>query len=256
MRLPWKTGRRIGTVTCVVLVAERQNECVKQQKTRRKEKTKVTQRMLNCVSNYERGSLWKRWVKTEEHRNALPRDIYRHLVAFDITELDVEIRKDIHRTFPQHTVFRDAKYAQDALFNVLKAYALYNPDVGYCQGMSFIAGMLVLYMNEEDAFFTMVGVMEKNDAKRLFLPQMPLLVRYCSVLDDYVRRKMRKLYRHLRTQDIDTAIIATQWFLTMFTYSFTLDAAALLWDVILARDGNFVVPIAIVILKLLEVGAD
>ncbi|GBE59938.1 TBC domain-containing protein, putative [Babesia ovata] len=130
MRLPWSTGGSHRTVACVILVAERQQECVKQQKNRRREKTKVTQRMLNCVSNYERGALWKRWIKTEHHKAALPKGIYLHLVAFDMPEFDAAIRNDIHRTFPQHAIFTDAKYAQTALFNVLKAYALYNPDVG------------------------------------------------------------------------------------------------------------------------------
>lgn len=66
------------------------------------------------------------------------------------------ISKDINRTFPEHALFTESGHMRGALFNVLRAYALYNPDVGYCQGMGFMAGMLVLYMNEEDAFFTAV----------------------------------------------------------------------------------------------------
>lgn len=40
-------------------------------------------------------------------------------------------------------------FRQQALFNVLSAYSMYNTEVGYCQGMSQIAALLLMYMNEE-----------------------------------------------------------------------------------------------------------
>lgn len=48
-----------------------------------------------------------------------------------------------------------AFYRQQALFHILAAYSMYNTDVGYCQGMSQIAALLLMYMNEEasDAFY-------------------------------------------------------------------------------------------------------
>lgn len=39
------------------------------------------------------------------------------------------------------------------MFYVLAAYSMYNCEVGYCQGMSVLAGLLLLYMDEEDAFW-------------------------------------------------------------------------------------------------------
>jgi len=40
-------------------------------------------------------------------------------------------------------------YRQQALFHVLAAYSMYNTEVGYCQGMSQIAALLLMYFNEE-----------------------------------------------------------------------------------------------------------
>jgi len=40
---------------------------------------------------------------------------------------------------------------QQALFHVLAAYSMYNTEVGYCQGMSQIAAILLMYLNEEVA---------------------------------------------------------------------------------------------------------
>jgi len=40
-------------------------------------------------------------------------------------------------------------YRQQALFHVLAAYSMYNTEIGYCQGMSQIAALLLMYLNEE-----------------------------------------------------------------------------------------------------------
>lgn len=42
---------------------------------------------------------------------------------------------------------------QKHLFHVLAAYSMYNTEVGYCQGMSQIAALLLMYMDEEEAFW-------------------------------------------------------------------------------------------------------
>jgi hypothetical protein len=45
---------------------------------------------------------------------------------------------------------------QAALRRVLRAYSYYDPEVGYCQGMNFIAGMFLTIMSEEEAFWLLV----------------------------------------------------------------------------------------------------
>lgn len=43
-----------------------------------------------------------------------------------------------------------------ALRRVLRAYSYYDREVGYCQGMNFIAGMFLTFMTEEEAFWMLV----------------------------------------------------------------------------------------------------
>jgi Rab-GTPase-TBC domain len=50
------------------------------------------------------------------------------------------------------TFHRVLLYRQQALFHVLAAYSMYNTEVGYCQGMSQIAALLLMYLNEEVSF--------------------------------------------------------------------------------------------------------
>ena len=52
------------------------------------------------------------------------------------------------------------KTGRKALQRILLAYAWRNPSVGYCQGMNFIAGSLLLFMDEEDAFWCLAVIAE------------------------------------------------------------------------------------------------
>jgi hypothetical protein len=63
------------------------------------------------------------------------------------------ILRDLHRTFPAHEFFRESNGAgQESLYRLSKAYSLYDEEVSYCQGLSFLAAALLLHMPEEKGF--------------------------------------------------------------------------------------------------------
>ncbi len=66
-----------------------------------------------------------------------------------------QIELDLPRTFPDNVHFRPAASAPrlQQLRRILTAYAAFNPAVGYGQGMSFVAGMLLLATDDEEASF-------------------------------------------------------------------------------------------------------
>lgn len=94
------------------------------------------------------------------------------------------IQRDVARTFPEHTFFADKEGSgRDALFNVLKAYALYDAELGYCQGMAFVAGLLLLHMPEEHAFSMLVRLLEDFGLRSMYLPGMDgLSLRFTCVI--------------------------------------------------------------------------
>jgi hypothetical protein len=54
------------------------------------------------------------------------------------------------RTFPGHPYFSaQLGPGQLSLFNLLKAYSLLDEEVGYCQGLSFVAGVLLMHVSEQ-----------------------------------------------------------------------------------------------------------
>lgn len=69
------------------------------------------------------------------------------LLLKQLTSQQHAILIDLGRTFPNHPYFSSPLGpGQLALFNLLKAYSLLDHEVGYCQGLSFVAGVLLLHV--------------------------------------------------------------------------------------------------------------
>lgn len=65
-----------------------------------------------------------------------------------LTEHQHAIFIDLGRTFPNHQYYKDSLgVGQLSLFNVLKAYSILDPELGYCQGLGFICGVLLLHVS-------------------------------------------------------------------------------------------------------------
>ena len=72
----------------------------------------------------------------------------------------MQIEKDLPRTFPKGPL-KGSDTRKTALRRILAAYALRNPSVGYCQGLNFVAGMLLTSgMEEEDTFYSLCTIVE------------------------------------------------------------------------------------------------
>lgn len=67
-------------------------------------------------------------------------------------------------------------------------------QVGYVQGMGFIAGLLLLYMTEEDTFWTLVALMKgavHPAMERLYQAGLPLLQQYLFQFEHLVQEEVR-----------------------------------------------------------------
>lgn len=77
----------------------------------------------------------------------------------DVRQIDL----DVNRTYREHINFRKRyNLKQQELFNILAAYSIYNLDIGYTQGMSQIAALLLIYLNEDEAFWALSTLISDN----------------------------------------------------------------------------------------------
>lgn len=153
----------------------------------------------------------------------------------DVTDT---IDKDLARTFPDIRRFTTQE-GQDAMGRVLRAYAAYDPDIGYCQGMNFLAGMLILYMpTEAHAFGALVVLMYERGLRELYDTDMSLLqVRLWQL----GRLLPKELLDHLEGSGCLTVLYASSWILTSFISDFPYQVAARIVDVLMADSFKDVV---------------
>ncbi len=114
-------------------------------------KTHVNKGIPDCM----RGYAWYEFLNIEnEIKTKIPSCAYEiDTVNLDPLIISV-IDRDIHRTYPFHILFAgEYSIGQASLRRLLQWYAVLDPEVGYCQGMGFIAGLFLMYMIEEQAFY-------------------------------------------------------------------------------------------------------
>jgi len=159
------------------------------------------------------------------------------------------IKRDITRTFPEIDYFKDERGpGQGALFNVMKAYSIHDPEVGYCQGSAFLVGVLLLNMPEEDAFLVLVRMMEDYRLREIYKPTMAELGLCMYQLESLVQELLPELSRHFESQNFHTSMYASSWFLTLFTSSLPLSLASRVIDTFLSEGMEMMFRISIAIL--------
>lgn len=66
----------------------------------------------------------------------------------------------MRRTYPDEHDLEKVELIIVPLRNVLNAYVHRCPTLGYCQGWNSIVARLLIVMNEEEAFWMLVQIME------------------------------------------------------------------------------------------------
>eukprot|EP01114_Cavostelium_apophysatum_P023395 TRINITY_DN8799_c0_g1_i1.p1 TRINITY_DN8799_c0_g1~~TRINITY_DN8799_c0_g1_i1.p1 ORF type:complete len:602 (+),score=120.09 TRINITY_DN8799_c0_g1_i1:117-1922(+) len=165
------------------------------------------------------------------------------------------IKKDLGRTFPKHPEFQSLTQknsGQLRLLHVLKAFANFNHKKGvtYCQGMNFIAGVCVLIMPEEEAFWSLVQVMKNNQFDRIYKRKLPGLMHLIAIFDDQFQKFLPDLCVTFRSVGVAANVFANKWFLTLFGCVFPLELVFRIWDHFVCDGWSIIMQISLAILKL------
>ncbi|TDH16149.1 hypothetical protein EPR50_G00016910 [Perca flavescens] len=206
------------------------------------------------VPRQHRGEIWKFLSEQYLLRQTVPsrppanHTPYKELLK-QLTSQQHAILIDLGRTFPTHPYFQAQLGAgQLSLYNLLKAYSLLDPEVGYCQGLSFIAGVLLLHMGEEDAFNMLKFLMYDVGLRKQYRPDMIILQIQMYQLSRLLHDYHRDLYSHLEQQEIGPSLYATPWFLTAFASHFPLGFVARVFDMLFLQGSEVIFKVALSLL--------
>ncbi|XP_044080648.1 TBC1 domain family member 1 isoform X3 [Neovison vison] len=206
------------------------------------------------VPRHLRGEIWK--FLAEQYRlqhpfpsKQQPKDMpYKELLK-RLTSQQHAILIDLGRTFPTHPYFSAQLGAgQLSLYNILKAYSLLDQEVGYCQGLSFVAGILLLHMGEEEAFTMLKFLMFEMGLRKQYRPDMIILQIQMYQLSRLLHDYHRDLYNHLEEHEIGPSLYAAPWFLTVFASQFPLGFVARVFDMIFLQGSEVIFKVALSLL--------
>ncbi|KAJ3206805.1 GTPase-activating protein [Dinochytrium kinnereticum] len=199
--------------------------------TLKKQSRVLTKKLQQGIPDSIRGRMWQIMCKASKCPEM--EATYRALLMRTSVHEKV-IQRDLARTFPKHEHFSEAGPGggQESLFNVIRAYSMYDPEVGYCQGLGFIAGPLILNMPDEEAFGVLVKLMYDYGFRQIFIPSMAGLDLKLYQFDKLLEELLPQIAKHLQAQDVKSSMYASQWFMTIFAYRFPLEMVFRIMDII------------------------
>jgi len=206
----------------------------------------------------ERGLKWFEVSGAAKLRSQNPRvynDLITHTKFADRTAVEAEIKKDVCRTNRQEDLWTKENKAekQESLLRVLKAYASFFPQVGYCQGMGCVCAMLLNELGEEYTFWTMVALTIDPRYKLwgLWHPTMPLVGHLFQNMEFLVEKMLPSLSAHFRNQGVISCTMygVCTWFITVFVASkIPLGLVHDIWDVYMEHGLEFIYQVGLGIL--------
>lgn len=202
-----------------------------------------------------------------------------------VTSTDEElIERDLNRTFPDNILFKPDRPLSSTgsdgqvdtetpllkkLRRVLQATSIYNPKIGYCQSLNFLTGLLLLFMDEERAFW-MLDIITK-----VYLPgthevnlegaNVDLGVLMTSVresmpavwakiggeLDGSTTTKGTGAIEHtMRLPPI--TLCCTAWFMSCFIGTLPIETTLRVWDAFFYEGSKTLFRIALAVFKVGE----
>ena len=199
-----------------------------------------------------RGRLWRELSGASRIEALFEEGLFARLLAAEGAH-DEAIELDVGRTFPAQEYFR-SDAVRGELSKVLRAYAAYDAECGYVQGLGFVAGTLLYHLEDaEQAFFVLIQMMNGLNIRWLYVPPKSALSLALHQLDALIAARFPALHASFRSKGVTAELYGTQWFVTLFSYrGLPIEAVAKIWDFFFLRGPIFLFQVALALVAQLE----
>lgn len=151
------------------------------------------------------------------------------------------IRSDVPRTFALLQFFKAGGPYHDSLSDVLEAYVCYRPDLGYVQGMTYLAATALLNLESAgDAFIFVANMLNSPVQRGFYAMDAGVIGKYSRATTACLRAASPKLARRLEDMGISPDMYIVEWVMTVFSKVLPLDVAVHVWDMWLLEGDYFI----------------
>lgn len=114
------------------------------------------------------------------------------------------------------------------------------PKTGYVQGMTYLAGMLLMYMDAADACIVLSNLMDVPYLSALFSFNLTEMKKHADLFDQLFEHNLPNLHSHFRGLGISDEHYLIDWHLTLFSKAFPIPVASRIWDCIMLEGPIFI----------------
>ena len=163
------------------------------------------------------------------------------------------IEQDVGRTFNELELFQEGMKHHASIVKILRAFAMYRPDIGYVQGMSYLAAMVLMYLDDEyKSFATFSNLMLRCPLMPFYTFNDEFVTKALQLFKQVFQINLPDLCDHFEMEEIKPKQYVYKWIMTLFTTTLSLKVSSHVWDLYFL-DGIFILyQASIAILRLLQ----
>eukprot|EP00116_Pleurobrachia_bachei_P006312 sb/3466574/ len=159
------------------------------------------------------------------------------------------LKLDIPRTFPEHPGFREPVIRNNCQ-DILMAFCLYRPETGYCQGLNYLVGSLLLAtqhpdgeLRSEECFWLLVSLIDT--IPDYHTTGMKGIERDCRVLEAYFNKKVPQTWQHFASFRLPIQLFAVKWFICLFVDVLPFHTVLHVWDTFFYEGNKILFRVAV-----------
>ena len=159
---------------------------------------------------------------------------------------------DIERTFFNLGIFKNNSPESEDLREILRAFVVSRPDIGYVQGLSYVAGTLILQMEKFQSFICLMNIILNPAILPFYRLDEDKIKNRLDLFQEIFYCNLPKLYNHFINLDIIPEHFLIEWFMTLFSRSLSIELTFRIWDIYVIEGICVLYKTAIVILNYYE----
>lgn len=151
-----------------------------------------------------------------------------------------------------------------ALRRVLQAFAVHNPNIGYCQSLNFIAGLLLLFLDsDEEKAFVLLSIITSQHLPGTHGIALEGANVDIAVLMSCLKDSLPNVWTRLDDQGGSSnpaadlrlptiSLATTAWFMSLFVGTLPIEAVLRIWDCLFFEGSKTLFRVALAIFKTAE----
>ena len=159
---------------------------------------------------------------------------------------------DIGRTFSSLGVFKNESQLGNNLKEILRIFVVARPDIGYVQGLSYIAGTLLLQMDKFTSFVCFMNIILSPNILPFYRLDENNIKKRLELFEEIFKLNLPELYIHFQQNEVLPEHYLLEWFMTLFTRNLKIELALRIWDIYMIEGIISIYKSAIVIFNLSE----